>query len=209
MENTSEDTACGPGATFCRGSARTDYQTVLKSDSCAIQADAMVDESIANYRFWLPKYRRDETCQRSGYQNCRVDANRFGPRKITQESFLQGRGQVTTATGCPGGRLTYLPEALFKSEDEEGVKKPPDMYLYAQPTKLGGKSCGTVSEIDTLNRMKPLPGPYNSSFSPFSGAMGPKADLPTVANRRVVRTLGMKNKYPTTQELFDASRPYQ
>ena len=194
------DLACGSGKSLCAEALATDYAPTLRSDSCTIPTTAAFNNNVEDYVLWLPKYRR-KTCEGNGYLNCSAETERFGPRQVTQESFLQGRGQVTPNTGCPAGGVTYLPEKEFSAKD---VPRPANMSLFAQPTLIP-RSCGTLTEVDIQQRLKPLPGVWQSSFSPL---VGMRSAPDSKSTERKTVTLGTRNKYPEWGELKERSLPY-
>ena len=180
----------------------------MRADPCAIETLSKFNDQTEDYVLWVPKYRR-KACEGSGYLNCSADTERFGPQQVTQESFLQGRGQVTSNPSCTAGFVNYLPASQFEEKKET---KPMDMTLFAQPTTVP-RSCGTITEVDIQNRIDPLPGAWQGSWSPFVGMQfaDPKADprAPNLASQaRKTVTLGSKNKYPDWGELKELSEPY-
>ena len=206
--NDSARMACGSGATYCSAAIKGDYETVMRADPCAVTTASEFNSNVEDYVLWMPKYRK-QTCEGSGYLNCSSDTDRFGPRQVTQESFLQGRGQVTSNRACAAGFLNYLPESQFSEKKEP---KERDMTLFAQPTVVP-RSCGTLTEVDIQRRLDPLPGAWQGSWSPFVGMQfsDPKADprAPNVASQaRKTVTLGSRNKYPDWGELKELSEPY-
>lgn len=205
-EGTAQDTGCGPGDSFCRRALNTDYETRMRSDPCSIQTNASDDEKTSNYYLWLPGYRK-KPCESSGYQHCSTDTSRFGPRKVTQESFLQGRGQVTGPRGCFASGLRFLPKDEFDSAPKTACH---DMTLFPQNTQVK-KSCGSVSEVDVDRRLRPLPGVFAGAFVPY--IMSNESLVPNVTDRygataddgrggrgRVGVTLSTK-KYPSWKEI--------
>ena len=191
--------ACGDSR-LCAEALVHDYAPTLRSDPCTIPTEADFNAHVEEYLLWLPKYRR-KSCDGSGYLNCAAETERFGPRQVTQESFIQGRGQVTPNPGCPAGGVTYLPENQFDAAEPRRTAR--DMSLFAQPTTLP-RSCGTLTEVDLRHRLQPLPGVWQSSFSPLAGL---RSAPPKAAERKTV-TLGTKNKYPDWGELKEQSEPY-
>ena len=206
MVEESSAIACGDGTTYCSESLRGEYEPVLRADPCAISTLSEFNTTVEDYVLWVPKYKR-KACQSNAYQNCAADVERFGPRQVTQESFLQGRGQVTSNASCAAGGVRYLPKSEFSGEKPV---KPSDMTLYAEPTKTP-RSCGTLSEVDMQQRFDSLPGVWQGSWSPFTGmrfADDPQA-RPTLAGRaRTSVTLGSKNKYPEWRTVKTQSEQY-
>ena len=94
---------------------------------------------------------------------------------LEEESFLQGRGQVTSAKRCLSGKINYLPETLFQPRPQA----PLDMSLFAQPSVVP-RSCASLTEVNLLDRIAPLPGAPQGIYTPFA------ADKLTQADRRLL-----------------------
>ena len=206
MSETRNQQLATPGS-YQTWSAQGGHQTNMKADACALATADVVDDYAANYIMWQPNYRKTQ-CEANGFVNCSVNADRFGPRQVTQESFLQGRGQVTSNPGCTAGFVNYLPESEFSKPSKP---KASGMQLFAQPTTTP-KSCGTLSEVDLQDRMQKLPGSWQGSWSPFSSlklqdGQGPTMSAGTLPKRQTV-TLGTSNKYPEWPDLKKNSEPY-
>jgi len=166
FEGSARDLACGPDATFCRGAMKSAWQDVLRSDACAVETYVADNEQQFDYNMWLPSYAN--TVRRgSAFLNASNDTNRFAPKQVTQESFLQGRGQVSSNPNCKAGFIRYLPESVF-AEQPSGERKPWDMHLFAQPT-LVPRSCASVTELDIIKRMQPLAQSYQGRYTPLLG----------------------------------------
>lgn len=162
--------ACGPGQSFCRDTLRESFSNDMRSDACAIETYSADQDAIADYNFWQPTY-ANQVQKGNAFLNASNDTNRFAPKQVTQESFLQGRGQVTSNPGCKDGFLCYLPQDQFAQPG--AGRKPWDMSLFAQST-LVPRSCASVTEVDLLKRMKPLAGAYQPSYSPLQGDLDPQ-----------------------------------
>lgn len=135
-------------------------------------------------------------------------ASRFGPKKVAQESFLQGRGQVTGPRGCFSSGLKFLPEDQFT--DDAPKEKCHDMSLYPRTTHTK-KSCGSLSEVDMSQRLRPLPGQYAGAFIPF--IMDQQSLVPNVSDKSNSIndkgiTLGSK-KYPNWGEMKEKQDSYR
>jgi len=205
----SSGVACGEGSSFCAEALNSGYETVLRSDPCAVKTATEFNTYVEDYIMWMPKYKRN-TCEGNGYLNCSSESERFGPTQVTQESFLQGRGQVTANTGCAAGGVKYLPAAVF-TESFSSRAKPRDMSLFSQPTVVP-RSCGTLTEVDMQKRFLPLPGAWQGSYSPLanrnlSETLDPRSDANTGRARQTM-TLGNRDKYPDWGELKTRSEPY-
>ena len=177
----------------------------MRSDPCSIQTSASDDEKRANWNFFLPSYRK-KPCEGSGYHLCDT-TSRFGPRKVAQESFLQGRGQVTGSRGCFASGLRFLPKDVFP--EDQKPKGCHDMTLYARSTQTK-KSCGSLSEIDMSQRLRPLPGQYAGAFVPFID--NPNSLVPNVTDELVPTSKGLtlsSKKYPSWAELKSRQDSYR
>lgn len=152
-------------------------------DKCALQASASLNDTVSDYIMWLPKY-RTRPCESSGYAACGgPDGNRMAPRKVLQESVLQGRGQLLGPRKCPGSQVKYLPPDgdLFAPQGAGAPKKCHDMELYNRPTRLR-KSCGSISEVDMARRYEPLPQAFQGTYAPLT--LGASARPPPTINRQ-------------------------
>lgn len=199
---------CGDGTSYCAEAHVGNYETNLRSDPCAVDATSDFNTRYSDeFILWVPKYRK-KTCEGNGYLNCSTDTDRFGPRQVTQESFLQGRGQVTSNPSCGATQIKYLPEGEFERKEKS---KQTNMSLFAQPTVVP-RSCGTITEVDMQRRLDRMPGGWQGSWSPLSGMQftDPSADprIPNVASRGRTVTLGTKNKYPDWDLLAKQSEAY-
>ena len=95
LQAQSAQEACGSGASYCGGALASEYNAGLRADPCSVVTSGELDERREQYVLWMPTYRKGR-CQGSGHVSCTAAADRFGPRQVTQESFLQGRGQVSS-----------------------------------------------------------------------------------------------------------------
>lgn len=66
-------------------------------------------------------------------------------RRVTQESFLQGRGH--TLSKAPGNDVIYLPQSVF-STDPKAIPDCSNVSMMAQHSRLKS-SCSGVREMDT------------------------------------------------------------
>lgn len=161
-----QDLACGEDASFCKGAMKSSYQELMRNDSCAVKTYVSDNEQQFDYNMWQPSYANDVR-RGSAFLNASNDTNRFAPKQVTQESFLQGRGQVSSNPNCKSGFLRYLPEGVFDKEEPK-ERKPWDMHLFAQPT-LVPRSCSSITELDIIKRMQPLAGAYEGRYTPLMG----------------------------------------
>lgn len=203
-EATAQDTACGNGSSFCRNSIDSNYQTRFRSDKCSIQTSAADEQKLSDYVMWLPNYKL-HTCEGSGFRLCDT-TSRFGPNKVAQESFLQGRGQVTAGKQCFASGLRFLPEDEFK-ETTTKPKKCHDMTLFAQNT-IARRSCGSVSEVDMTERIRPLPGIYAGAFVPL--IFDKDSLVPNITDRLVPEGTTLSNKsYPSWADIKSRQDKYR
>jgi hypothetical protein len=166
---------------------------------------------VLNYNMWIPKYQQNG-CRSSGHRLCEA-GQRFNPKKIMQEAFLQGRGQLTTSPECPGAGVRYLPEKLF-AKTEGPVR---DMALYPEPLRQK-KSCGSISEMDMLSRFHLLPGAYQHTFTPFLSNPAVHAPGPSKVSKEAVHYASTRKKteghslstkrYPSWRELKEMQDQY-
>lgn len=182
--------SCGPGDSWCQQSLRSAYDDVLRSDSCALERRVADSDKFTSYYTWQPTYSSKPSLG-SAFLNADGGTNRFGAKQVLQESFLQGRGQVSSNPGCDGSALRYLPETVFPG----APKKEWDMSLFSQQS-IVPRSCASVTEVNLLQRMKPRPGSFEGTWRPF-----PAQPLPE-GSRRIEEGITLANKrYPSYAEL--------
>lgn len=175
---------CGSEASFCSGSLKSSFLDTLHSDACALGTRAVDNEHQYDYHMWTPSYANNAS-RGSAFLNASSEAIRFAPRKITQESFLQGRGQVSSNPGCKGSSLVYLPEEVFAPGQDTA---PRDMHLFAHPTVVP-RSCSSLTELDIIDRMKPRKHAYQGRTSALQDALQardqqrPRQDGVTLSNK--------------------------
>lgn len=195
-EDTAQDTACGDGSSFCRNSINSKFQTGFRSDKCSIQTSASDNTKHSNYTMWLPEYKK-HTCEGSAFQMCDT-TSRFGPSKVTQESFLQGRGQVAAGRECFASDLKFLPKDVFP-DDSNKKPKCRDMTLFPQNT-ISRRSCGSISEVDMLTRIRPLPGQYQGAFVPV--ILNKDSLVPNISDKLIPEGTTLSNKsYPSWADI--------
>lgn len=104
-----------------------------------------------------------------------ITCSTYGPKDIprtTQESFLQGRGQVLNDK-CPDGDVVYLPAAVFalgakNQQDSKCQVTELTPYFERQP-----KSCFNISETDTTAYTMGIPSAWqgtNVTVTDFNGS---------------------------------------
>lgn len=196
--------ACGPGRSFCKQALTSQWgEDLTTSEGCAVKAYTHDNDGIYNYWQWQPKYSSTPS-RGNAFLNSSVDTNRFASRQVRQESFLQGRGQVTSSKSCMDGKLNYLPKSQF---DGRTPAAPLDMSLFAQ-TSVVPRSCASLTEVNLLDRMSPLPGAPQGAYTPFSTETLTRGDRALLAEGGLTPeqkyqegvTLSTK-RYPTFKEL--------
>jgi hypothetical protein len=195
LEADAEALACGPESSFCKASLKSSWQDTFRADPCALETYAADNDAQYSYNMWQPSYASDLS-RGNAFLNASTDANRFAPKQVTQESFLQGRGQVTSNPGCKGGFIRYLPEKVFEGTAETD-KKPWDMSLFAQPT-LVPRSCSSVTELDLIDRMKPRAHAFQERYMPVAAQL---------KERKIPEGVTLSSKkYPNFKELAQKGR---
>lgn len=120
--------------------------------------------------YWQPP--NASTCQSNGIG---IKCSSYGRKDVprtTQESFLQGRGQVLNDK-CPDGDVVYLPSEVFKlgernNQDAKCQVTALDPYFDRQP-----RSCFNISETDTTAYTMGIPGAWqgtNVQMTDFNGS---------------------------------------
>jgi hypothetical protein len=171
-----EELACGPGKSFCKTAMNGHWSGDLTtSEGCTVAAYSNDNDSQYNYWQWQPKY-ANQTSRGNAFLNSSIDTNRFAGRQVRQESFLQGRGQVTSSRNCMAGKLNYLPENQFTPQ----TTRPLDMSLFAQPSVVP-RSCASLTEMNLLDRLAPLPSTPQGIYTPFPADTLPRSDRRLVA----------------------------
>ena len=198
-----ENTVCETGS-YCDLSMNSQYMNRFKQEPCATKTAETDNERNVTHAMYIPDYKK-QTCRNNAFATC-DSTSRFNSKKVLQESFLRGLGQVSGATECFGSKLIYTPEQIWTKETEEDKSKL-DMQLFAQPTH-SKKSCGSLTELDLMDRLKPLPGRYQDAFLP-AGMPAPSSTsrlsnlVPNVLQEDMV-TLSTK-KYPEFPDIKQQS----
>jgi hypothetical protein len=180
---------CGPGKSLCRSALEEQWgEDLTTAEPCAASGHVADNDFLYRYRQWQPQY-SSRPSRGSAFHSGSAGTNRFSGVQVRQESYLQGRGQVTSSRSCAAGKLTYLPDAEFAPQP----KGAPDMSLFAQPT-LVPRSCGSVMEVDLQERLGPQRGRAQG---------GSTTRMPGRGDRRLIEeglTLSTKT-YPTYEAL--------
>jgi hypothetical protein len=194
VEQPASQRLCGPGKSLCRSALDEQWgEDLTTAEPCAAAGHAADNDFLYRYRQWQPDY-SSQPSRGNAFLNSSADRNRFGGQQVRQESYLQGRGQVTSSRACSAGKLTYLPDAEFASQPKPAAGL--DMSLFAQPSVVP-RSCASVTEVDLQERFGPRRGRAQGIYTPFPAETLPRSD------RRLIEeglTLSTKS-YPTYEAL--------
>ena len=129
-------------------------------DLCAVQYETALNDAVSNYQLDLKAEMRPQP--KAQFLGLGTQPSFWGPlrgNRVTQESFLQGRGHVLS--DCPDCGVYRLPNSLFPRVDS-AEKKPACQRTDLQPeyTKQP-RACNGLSELDT------------SCYTMFPGAFVP------------------------------------
>lgn len=139
------------------------YYNTLKFDSCNNDFQAYTGQAVSDYVLNInAAYRPGEmpTNLSIGSQ-----PTTYGPLRgalVTQESFLQGRGQ--TLADCPDCDVRWLPESLFPTPNAHNRLSScqrTDLEPLQTRTK---RSCNGLEEMDTSAYWM-MPGAWQPSYS--------------------------------------------
>lgn len=130
--------------------------------------DALYNRTM-DTSYWMPKGSTE--CVENGVG---IKCSFYGPNNVprtTQESFLQGRGQML-ASKCPEGDVIYLPKVVFdlgahNNQDSKCQVTALDPYFERQP-----RSCFNISETDVTAYTMGIPGAWqgtNVQMTDFNG----------------------------------------
>ena len=96
------------------------YNDLARSDACYERFQNEVSDATFNYNMNPRAFTRENTTAiHHGLASGRTNYGRKTPRTITSESFLQGRGQVTSE--CPESEVIYLPASQFGGAAADGT----------------------------------------------------------------------------------------
>jgi hypothetical protein len=136
----------------------------LKFDSCYQDNQVFQDQSQNDYVLNLNAvYRQGDPPIRP--LSVSSQPTFYGPLRgslVTQESFLEGRGQ--TLTDCPSGEVFWLPESLFPANtayNQPSTCQRSDLEPLQSRMK---KSCNGLEETDTSEYWM-LPGNWQNGYS--------------------------------------------
>ena len=115
-------------------------------DPCYIRFQEDLDRGIYGYNIYRAKFQRPHvnTCQESLGVICSSYGG-MDRKKVLQDSFLSGRGQVYT--DCPEGDEITLPEAVFQTHGSRSRSRCELTELTPEITRKP-RSCNGLSEID-------------------------------------------------------------
>jgi hypothetical protein len=144
----------------------------LKFDSCNNDFQTFTDQAISNYQLNLnASYRQGEPPIRP--LGVMINPTTYGPVRgslVTQESFLQGRGQ--TLADCPDCEVTWLPESLFPTKTAYN-QLPSCQRTDLEPLQTRvPNSCNGLKDMDTSQYWQ-MPSNYQNGYSgPYGGING-------------------------------------
>lgn len=115
-------------------------------DPCFIRFQEDLDRGIYSYNLYRPKFQRPHVgkCQESLGVICSTYGG-MDRKKVLQDSFLSGRGQVYT--DCPEGDEITLPEGIFESRGSRSRSRCESTELTPEITRKP-RSCNGLSELD-------------------------------------------------------------
>ena len=145
------------------------FYNSLKFDSCVNDQQTMQYQKINDYQMDLTANYR--TGQRPAYPLAHASNPTFwGPLTgslVTQESFLQGRGQ--TLANCPDCDVIWLPESLFPTQTQHTQPRSCQATDLEPLYTRMKRSCNSVSETD-MTEYWMMPGAFQAGYSgPDSG----------------------------------------
>jgi hypothetical protein len=121
------------------------YNT-LKMDTCEKQYEDLVNDQTYQYNSFLPSVWRPDTMVVQPLMRG-SQPSFYGPmtgRRVTQESYLQGRGNVLSK--CPDAGVNYLPPDLF---NDANVPLTSCTSTLLEPTyQQYKKACDSLSNTD-------------------------------------------------------------
>lgn len=185
-----------PDGTYCSYALETDYDDNLKKDGCAGKGHADDEDRINDYFMWVPEYRK-KPCSGPGFTQCSLDTSQFSGRKVAQEAFLQGRGNVSISGQCGDVNTRYLPDSLFEESDQKPTTTTYDLSLFSKHTK-NKRSCHSVMDYDLLDEYTSFPGRYQGAYTPFAGV---HREVYYGDSRQQESVNRLNRRYPSWEEL--------
>lgn len=148
------------------------FHNNAQNDSCYIAFQEKVNESVVDRQLNVAAVMRSSgKCNAAGNAPCDFYAPLRG-RKVTQESYMQGRGQILS--DCPDGDAIALPAALFPSHPKLQPNQQYDVSM--QPTNTRWpKSCNSVSESN-MSVFRGMPGAYQRGYQGAASLAGTHLD---------------------------------
>ncbi len=148
------------------------YYNRLGFDSCANDFDTYKAQAASDYTMNLNAvYRQGEAPIRP--VSVVNQPTTWGPLRgslVTQESFLQGRGQ--TLADCPDCDVIWLPETLFPNQTAHN-QLPACERTDLEPLQTRmRRSCNGLEEVDTSQYWM-MPGAFEQGYTgPYFGVNG-------------------------------------
>lgn len=118
----------------------------LTYDPCYIRYQEDLDIGVYDYNIYRPKFQRPHVgkCTESLGVICSTYGG-MDRKKVLQDSFLSGRGQVYT--DCPEGDVITLPQGVFETHGSRSRSRCESTELTPETTRKP-RSCNGLSEID-------------------------------------------------------------
>ena len=202
------------------------YNDNVTSDACYERFENEVNDGTYNYqmnpRFWT---RENTTALHHGVVSGRENYGRKTPRTITSESFLQGRGQVSSV--CPESEVIYLPSSQFPADGTVGTfdtataaratgagnaQRQETPAISCSSTKLERlltrvpKSANSLSEADVSERNM-FPGGYQNGYQGYNAVVDTHIQTRMHTLAPPVNERGVQTSY-ATYGLNEASGRY-
>lgn len=181
------------------------YYNNLWSDPCFQQYDDQLNQGINDYQLTLNAHYRTNMNQAMPLSTGR-QPDTYGPlrgRRVTQESFLQGRGQALS--DCPDCGVRWLPETLFPQNSgvQSQCQRTDIQPLY---TKVP-KSCNGLQETD-ITQYSFMPGAWQRGYTGYNAVVDTN-----LQSRQAPQPMGVQNggeSYGGRQNYgtFGSGRPF-
>lgn len=147
------------------------YQDNIQNDLCNREFMDKLNDVQSNYAMNVKAVMRDVPGGKCSSLSRTSTCSFYGPlngKKVTQESFLQGRGQVLN--DCPTCDVNYLPEALF-SGGTAAASTPTCFRTDMEPVyDRIPRSCNGLTETD-ITRFAFMPSAYQVGYSGYNSVV--------------------------------------
>lgn len=136
-------------------------ETRTTYDPCYVRYQEDLDIGVYDYNIYRPKFMRPHAgkCQESLGVICSTYGG-MDRKKVLQDSFLSGRGQVFT--DCPEGDVITLPQGVFETHGSRSRSRCESTELTPETTRKP-RSCNGLSEIDS-STWAFMPGSFQPHF---------------------------------------------